>query len=130
MFQAQPNSRYQGPQSLPYIRTIPFGSNSTGLMYLQRHYVFCIELLDLKIALKFDCQIVIGLQHITNMVEYFGIVTPTYFFWFFCAWFLSLYTVSPFCSGLLRFSTNIDYCALWFTSTFDAITLRSPFFEL
>ena len=98
MFQAQPNSRIQGPQNLPYIRTIPFGSNSTGLMYLQRHYVFGIELLDLKIALKFDCQIVIRLQHITNMVEYFGIVTPTYFFWFFYAWSLSLYTDSPFCN--------------------------------
>ena len=52
MFQAQPNSRIQGPQNLPYIRTIPFGSNSTGLMYLQRHYVFGIELLDLKIAVN------------------------------------------------------------------------------
>ena len=66
MFQVQPNSRIQCPQSLPYIRTIPFGSNSTGLMYLQRHYVFGIELLNLKIALKFDCQIVIRLQHMFN----------------------------------------------------------------
>ena len=66
MFQAQPNSPTRCPQNLPYIRTIPFGSSSTGLVYLQLHYVFDIELLDLKMALKFDCQIEIRLQHMFN----------------------------------------------------------------
>ena len=69
MSQAQPNSRTRCPQNLPYIRTIPFGSSSTGLMYLQRHYVFGIELLDLEITLRFDCQIIIRLQHMLNRVE-------------------------------------------------------------
>ena len=54
MSQAQPNSQIRGPQNLPYIRTNPFGRTPMGLMYLQQHYVFGIELLDLKIVVRFQ----------------------------------------------------------------------------